>query len=88
MSQLLKLSAEDYINETKAALSTQGGANHFTYLVEDGQFMWKKLDQCSNIKIKYGCIQLAEVRPSMHIPATERGLTQGSPPAVCSEDCW
>ncbi|XP_021936235.1 uncharacterized protein LOC110837903 isoform X2 [Zootermopsis nevadensis] len=60
MSQLLQLSVKDYITETKVALSTQGGASHFTYVVEDGQFMWKKLDQLSNIKIKYGCIQLAE----------------------------
>jgi hypothetical protein len=80
MSKLLQLSVEDYINETKAALSTQGGASHFTYLVEDGKFMWKKLDQCSkNIKMKYGCIELAEVRPNMHIASTERGSNTGTP---------
>jgi hypothetical protein len=65
MSRLLQLSIEDYINETKTALSTHGGADHFTYLIKDAQFMWKKLDQYSNIKIKYGCIQLTEVMCNM-----------------------
>jgi hypothetical protein len=69
LSQLLQLSVEEYMNETKLALSTQGGAIHFTYLVEDGSFVWKKLDQCSKIRMKYGYIQLQEVRASMHIVA-------------------
>lgn len=60
LSQLLQLSVEEYVNETKLALSTQGGARHFTYLVEDGKFVWKKLDQCSKIRMKYGYIQLEE----------------------------
>jgi K+ transporter len=57
------------MNETKLALSTQGGARHFTYVVEDSKFEWKKLDQCSKIRMKYGYIQLQEVRASMHIVA-------------------
>ncbi|PNF36436.1 hypothetical protein B7P43_G15890 [Cryptotermes secundus] len=60
LSQLLQLSVEEYMNETKLALSTQGGARHFTYLIEDGRFVWKKLDQCSKIRMKYGYIQLQE----------------------------
>jgi hypothetical protein len=66
---LLQLAVEDYMNETKLALSTPGGGSHFTYLIEDGKFVWKKLDQCSNIRMKYGYIQLEEVRASMSIGA-------------------
>jgi hypothetical protein len=55
------------MKETILALSTQGGARHFTYLVEDGNFVWKKLDQCSKIRMKYGYIQLEEVRFGRHV---------------------
>jgi hypothetical protein len=78
LSQLLQLSVEEYMNETKLALSTQGGARHFTYLVEDGKFVWKKLDQCSKIRMKYGYIKLEEVRASMHIVAINDGWGQGA----------
>lgn len=59
-SRLLQLSVEDYMNETKSALSTNGGSTDYTYLVKDGQFVWKKLDQCSRVRMKYGYIQLEE----------------------------
>jgi len=59
-SRLLQLSVEDYMNETKSALSTYGGSTDYTYLVKDGQFVWKKLDQCSRVRMKYGYIQLEE----------------------------
>lgn len=58
LSQLLKLSVKDYMNESKSALSTHGGSTDYTYVVEDGQFVWKKLDQCSKVRMKYGYIQL------------------------------
>jgi hypothetical protein len=61
------------MKETTLALSTQGGARHFTYLVEDGNFVWKKLDQCSKIRMKYGYIQLEEVRFGIHIVAINCG---------------
>ncbi|XP_069681908.1 DNA repair protein XRCC4 [Periplaneta americana] len=58
ISRSLDLSVEDYITETKAVLSTQGGAHNFTYVIEDDQFIWKKQDQQTKIKIKYGYIDL------------------------------
>jgi hypothetical protein len=71
LSHLLKLPVDDYIIETKTALSTQGGASSFSYVVEDGQFIWKKLDQCSNIRMKYGWIQLEKVRCNVYIRNTK-----------------
>lgn len=70
-SRLLQLSVEDYMNETKSALSTHGGSTDYTYLVKDGQFVWKKLDQCSRVRMKYGYIQLEEVRCNVCLMAVD-----------------
>jgi hypothetical protein len=67
LSQLLQLSVTDYMNETKSALSTHGGSTDYTYSIEGGQFVWKKLDPCSKIRMKYGYIQLQEVRPNTYL---------------------
>ena len=78
LSQLLQLSVTDYMNETKSALSTQGGSTDYTYSIEGGQFVWKKLDQCSKIRMKYGYIQLQEVRPDICIIAVDVCWDQGA----------
>lgn len=70
-SRLLQLSVEDYMNETKSALSTHGGSTDYTYQVKDGQFVWKKLDQCSRVRMKYGYIQLEEVRCNVCLMAVD-----------------
>jgi hypothetical protein len=71
LSQLLKLSVKDYMNESKSALSTHGGSTDYTYVVEDGQFVWKKLDQCSKVRMKYGYIQLEKVRRNVCLMAVD-----------------
>ena len=70
-SQLLQLTVDDYMNETKSALSTHGGSTEYTYLVKDGEFVWKKLDQCSRVRMKYGYIQLEEVRHDLYLMAVD-----------------
>jgi hypothetical protein len=78
LSQLLQLSVKDYMNETKSALSTHGGSTDFTYAVDGGQFVWKKLDQGSRVGMKYGYIQLEEVRHNACLMAVDVRWCQGA----------
>lgn len=77
-SQLLQLTVDDYMNETKSALSTHGGSTEYTYLVKDGEFVWKKLDQCSRVRMKYGYIQLEEVRHDIYLMAVDVCWDEGA----------
>lgn len=59
LSQFVDMTIEDYMNETKTALSTLGGLAQFSYHIVDDQFVWKKVIQ-DDIKMRFGFVSLNE----------------------------
>nr|CAD7415366.1 unnamed protein product [Timema poppensis] len=58
LSRQLFLGNEEYINETRKALTSDGGDEQFTYSIENHQFSWKKVDVETDIRVKYGFVHL------------------------------
>nr|CAD7455741.1 unnamed protein product [Timema tahoe] len=61
LSRQLFLGNEEYINETRKALTSDGGDEQFTYAIENHQFSWKKVDVETDIRVKYGFVHLMNV---------------------------
>ncbi|CAG2059276.1 unnamed protein product, partial [Timema podura] len=61
LSRQLFLGNEEYINETRKALTSDGGDEQFTYSIENHQFSWKKVDVETDIRVKYGFVHLMNV---------------------------
>lgn len=59
MCNQLGMSNEDYIDECKKALTTNGGYKSFTYKLDGNIFQWKKISL--EMKITFGSVQLNEV---------------------------
>ncbi|XP_071447335.1 DNA repair protein XRCC4-like [Hetaerina americana] len=53
-------SVEEYLLETKRALTCDGGCAEFTYSLIKSEFQWKKIID-DNIKIKFGSLLLEEI---------------------------
>ncbi|KAJ9586164.1 hypothetical protein L9F63_020186 [Diploptera punctata] len=60
LCQFVDMTVQDYMNETKTALSTLGGLAQFSYHVLDNQFIWKKVIQ-DDIKIRFGYVPLIKI---------------------------
>lgn len=59
MSRLLEMSSDAYLEDCKASLTTNDGKPGLVYAVEDGHFVWKRVeDEDTGIKIKMGMVPL------------------------------
>lgn len=56
----LSMTEEEYITETKKALTTNGGAEHFVYTIDSDKLTWKKYIS-KNMAVKFGYITLEKV---------------------------
>lgn len=59
MSRLLGMNPDAYLEDCKASLTTNDGKPGLVYMVEDGHFVWKRVeDEDTGVKIKMGMVPL------------------------------